>query len=46
MLFVFKILYFEYHQIWINILMDDCDLSDIPKLIKKKHSFYIVGYLL
>jgi hypothetical protein len=34
-LFYFK--KFEYCQIWLNILMDDCHLSNITKLKKKKH---------
>jgi len=31
----FKISYFEYHQIWINILMDDRHLNNITKLKKR-----------
>jgi hypothetical protein len=28
----FRLSYFEYHQIWLNLLMDDCHLSNItPK---------------
>ncbi len=29
--------YFEYRQLCLNVLMDDCHLSNITKLTKKKH---------
>jgi len=32
----FLVSYFEYHQIWLNILMNDCHLNKITKLGGKK----------
>jgi hypothetical protein len=32
---IFLLSYFEYHQYWLNILIDDCHLSKITKLKKK-----------
>jgi hypothetical protein len=36
--------YFEYRQIWQNILMDDCHLSNTTKLdFKRKFNFHILN---
>jgi hypothetical protein len=31
----FLILYVKYYQMWLNFLVDDCNLSNITKFIKK-----------
>jgi hypothetical protein len=42
----FLISYFDYHQIWLNILVDDCDLSNITKLKWKRNHWIVVNFVL
>ncbi len=42
----FFLLYFEYCQIWLNILMDNDHLRNITKLAEEKtHTIYIYMYI-
>ncbi len=41
---IFLLSYFEYCQIWLNIHMDDCHLSNITKLKKKKKKKIAVAH--
>jgi hypothetical protein len=40
---IFLLLYFEYHQIWPNFLMDDCHLSNIMIVLQKHMQLYYHG---
>ncbi len=40
---IFLLAYIEYCQIWLNILMNDCHLSNITKLEKKHTAFSMNG---
>jgi hypothetical protein len=37
---IFLFSYYEYRQIWLNILMDDCHLSNCIKLKRKKKPLF------